>query len=142
MAFLREESSFGQGLKPQPLRYRLEVHAVGGVRGLHPGLAVALVVDHHDAQVGRLLHADGGERSQPHQHLAVAGDDEHPAPRLREREAEAHHRGLPHRAPQREAERRIAGGGDVPRGRAEPGNHQQLAPILEQLLYDFAPPVH
>jgi hypothetical protein len=112
------------------------------MRRLHAGLAVALVVDHHDAQVRRLLHADGGERAQAHQHLAVAGDDQHAPLRLGKRETQPHHGGLPHRAPHREAERRVSRGGDVPRGRAETRDHEQLAAVLEQLLHHLAPAHH
>src|SRR5262249_16825609 len=91
----------------------------------------------YDGQVLRLLHADRGERSQPHEHLAVAGDDEHPAPRLRERKAETHHRRLTHRAPERKAERRIARRGDVPRGRAETGDDQKVSSLLQELGHDL-----
>ena len=51
--------------------------AVLGVARLHAGLGVTAVVEHRDRQVGRPLHADRRQRAQPHQHLAVAGDDQH-----------------------------------------------------------------
>jgi len=52
-----------------------------GVRGLHAGLRIQAVVDHHDREVARPLHADGGKRAYPHQHLAIAGgDDDAPPP--------------------------------------------------------------
>ena len=41
-----------------------KVHAVAGVRLLHAGLAVTLVVEDHDVQLARLLHRDGGERGE------------------------------------------------------------------------------
>ena len=86
MAFVRSPGSTTLRPRSEP---RPQVDAVRGMRLLHAGLAVALVVDHHDGEIRRLLHADGGEQAQAHQHLAVAGDHQHAALRLREREAQA-----------------------------------------------------
>ena len=66
-----------------------EVDGRGGVARLPAGLAIGLVVQHHDGEVGRLLQADGGKAAHPHQHLAVAGDHDHRQLRLRQRDAEA-----------------------------------------------------
>src|SRR5258706_4782812 len=78
---------------------RREIGSVCGVRFLHAGLAVALVVEHRDGEVARALRADRGETAQAHQHLAVPGDDEHAARGLRERKAQTDHARRPHRAP-------------------------------------------
>src|SRR5688572_30875790 len=110
-----------------------------GVRRLHARLAVALVVDHHDREVRRLLHADGGERAHAHQHLAVTGDDEHPARRLRQREPEAEHRRLPHCAPGGKAQRRIPSRGDVPGRGAQTCDDKKIFPIGKKNL-DHLPP--
>ena len=62
----------------------------------------------------------------PHQHLAVAGDDRDALLRLRQREAEPDHRRAAHGAPQIEIARIVAGGGEIPGGRAEPRHDQQI----------------
>jgi hypothetical protein len=76
------------------------------------------------------LYADGGERPHAHQHFAVACDHQYAPLRLRERQAQPEHRGVPHRTPQREIERRIAGRGDVPGSRPQTGYHQEVFSIL------------
>ena len=77
--------------------------------------------------------------SAAEQHLAVAGDHQDAALRLREGETEPDHRRLPHRAPQGEAQIRVPGGRDVPRGGAQAGDDQQPAAFLEELLHHVAP---
>jgi hypothetical protein len=78
-----------------------QAHATGqtdrrvGVPLLHPGLAVAAAVENCNRQLLRALYTDRRERTQPHQYLAVAGDDQHAAIGLGQREAEPDHRG-PH----------------------------------------------
>ena len=59
-----------------------EIHAETGMRVLHPRFSIAFVVDHDQRQVARLLHADGRERSQAHQHVAIAGDHQDAPGRL------------------------------------------------------------
>src|ERR1700692_2275724 len=49
-----------------------EVDGGGGVAALPAGLAIDLIVQHHDGQIPRLLQADGRETSHSHQHLAIA----------------------------------------------------------------------
>jgi hypothetical protein len=66
-------------------RNRGEVDAFGRVRCLHPGLAVALVVDHCYREVHGLPCRNRRDRAQAHQHLAVASDDKDAAQRLCER---------------------------------------------------------
>src|ERR1700686_3536560 len=46
---------------------------------LHARFAVMAVVEDGNREVRRALHADRRERAEPHQHLAVAGDDGDPA---------------------------------------------------------------
>jgi hypothetical protein len=106
---------------------------------LHAGIAVALVVEHHDREVRRALHGDRGETAETHEQLAVAGDHEDPSLGLREREAEADHSGPAHRAPERKVQRAVAGRGDVPSGAAEPRDHEQIARVGKELLGEFAP---
>jgi len=86
-------------------RDRCEVDAVRRVSRLHPGFAVALVIDHCDCQIARRLDADRSERAQAHQHLAIAGNHEHATRRLRERQPQPDHGRRAHRAPQRERKR-------------------------------------
>src|SRR6267154_1042471 len=60
-------SDDSSGGKPARARDRSEIGSVCGVRFLHAGLAVALVVEHHDGEVARALRAYGGETPQAHQ---------------------------------------------------------------------------
>src|SRR6185312_5297474 len=69
---------------------------------------------------------DRRERTQPHQHFTVAGDHRDATLRLRQREPEADHGGATHRAPEIEVAVVVAGGSGVPRGRAKPGDKQQI----------------
>src|SRR2546430_13242957 len=109
------------------------------VRLLHAGFAVALVVDHHQRQIRRLLHADRGERADSHQHLAIPGDHQHSSPGLSHRKPEADHRRLAHRAPEWKVERRVTGGGDIPGGRAQSRDDEELAAPGKQGFDCFAP---
>ena len=93
---------------------------------LHASLAVMAVVEDNDGEVRRLLDADGGERAHPHQHLAVAGDDENAFVRLRQSETKANHRRAAHGAPQIEVAIIVASGGEIPAGRAEARNDEQI----------------
>ena len=63
---------------PQPPATVDQIRAERRVRALHAGLAVVAVVEHDDGEVRRLLRADGGQRAEAHQLLAVAGDDDAP----------------------------------------------------------------
>ena len=73
-------------------RRRGEIDAgLGGAR-LHAARAVVAVVEADDREVLRLFDADGGERTQRHQNIPVAGHDQHALVRLRQREAEPHRR--------------------------------------------------
>ena len=79
------------------------------------------------------LHADGREAPHAHQHFAIAGDDRDPPLRLRQREPEADHGGATHRAPEIEIAVVVAGGRQVPGGRAETGHDEEIiAPMREQ----------
>src|SRR5579883_232142 len=113
-------------------RDRREVDAMRGVGFLHARLAVALIVEHGEGEVGRPLDADGGKAAHAHQHLAIAGDDENAAPRLRQCQAKPDHRRTPHGSPEREVERVIARRGDVPTRRTEPADHQKIAAFAKQ----------
>src|SRR4051794_18662613 len=117
---------------PAAARRRGEVGGIAGVALLAPGLAIGLVVEHRDREIARVLRRDRRQRAEAHEELAVAGDDEHRASRLREGEPEPDHRGAAHRAPKIEVERMIAGGGDVVGRRAEPGDDQEVAPALQE----------
>ena len=64
---------------PQDARDAGQADPEIGVARLHAGLGVAGIVEHDDRQVRRALDADRGERPQTHQHLAVAGHDQHAA---------------------------------------------------------------
>src|SRR4051812_9211473 len=81
-------------------RHLEQVDAAAGVARLHAGLAVKAVVEHHDGQILRLLHANGGEAAKSHQHFAIASDDGDACLRLRQRQAKPDHRGATHRAPE------------------------------------------
>ncbi len=93
-------------------------------------------------EIGRTLHRDRGERAHPHQHLAVAGDDEDAPLRPRQREAKPDHRRTPHRAPEIEIARIVAGGRHVPGGRAEPAHDQEIAALGEEGFDGGAPVEH
>ena len=120
-----------RALEPRPARHRHQVHAVGGVRLLHPRLAVMLVVLHQDRQIRRRLHRDRGQAAGTHQHLAVTGDHQHLARGLRERQTQPEHRRTAHAAPQRQVLRAVAHRRDVPRRRAQAGHHQHVPPPLQ-----------
>ena len=61
------------------------VGGASGVAHLSPGFAIALIVEHDDGEIARLLQADGSEAPHPHQHLAVASDHHDRQLRLRQR---------------------------------------------------------
>ncbi len=105
---------------------------------LHSGLAVALVIHDDDAQVPGPLHRDGRQRAQSHEHLAVAGDHQHPPRRLGQGEAEADHGRAPHSAPDVEVRLSIARRGGVPAGAAQSGYQQRVAALGEDLRHGFA----
>src|SRR5438876_8239372 len=105
---------------------------------LHAGLAVALVVQHDNAEVPGPPYADRSETPQPHQHFAVACDDENPPLRLRERKAQTDRARRPHCAPQRKSERMVARSGTIPSRGAESGDDQQPVAPLQQRSHDLA----
>ena len=114
-------------------RHLQQIDAAAGVARLHAGLAIEAVVEHDDGEVAGLLHADGGEAAEPHQHLAVAGDDGDARVRLRQRKTEPDHRRAAHRAPEIEVAVVVAGGEGVPGAGAEPRHDEQiLRPVGEQ----------
>jgi hypothetical protein len=41
------------------------------------GFAKALIVHHHDAQVGGTLGGNSGQAAQAHEHFAITGHDQH-----------------------------------------------------------------
>src|SRR4029077_14410016 len=65
-----------------------EVDAEAGMALLPAGFAVVAVVDAEDGEVGRIDDGDGGERTEVHQELAVAGDDQDALVRAGERKAQ------------------------------------------------------
>src|SRR6185437_915255 len=73
------------------------------------------------------------------QEIAVTAQRQDAAPGLRDGEAEGDGDGAAHRPPEREVERRVAGVGDVPGGRAEPADDQHPAALGEDRLDDVAP---
>ena len=83
------------------------------------------------------MRADRGERAEAHQHLAVAGDHDDAALRLREREAEAHHRRGAHRAPQVERVEMIVDAAVVT-ARAQARDDERIAALVQYRLDDFA----
>src|SRR5207247_7018109 len=85
------------------------------------------------------LPADRCARADSHQHLAIPGDHQHSSPGLSQRKPEADHRRLAHRAPERKVERRVTGGGDIPGGRAQSGDHLKVASLGKQGFDYFAP---
>ena len=91
-----------------------------------------------DREVGGAGSGDGCKRAHPHQHLAIAGDDQHTAVWLRPGEAEANHRGSAHGAPQVEIERPVPGGGQVVGGGAEAGDDKHVGGIAEEFGDDGA----
>src|SRR5579883_342334 len=105
-----------QRLAPQARAQRLHLRHVAGGRGRLP-----------PARRG-----DGGERAHTHQHLAIAGQHQHPPVGAGERKAEADHCRPAHRAPEIEVERPVAGRRGVVGGGAEPGDHQQIARLAQQ----------
>jgi ABC-type uncharacterized transport system YnjBCD ATPase subunit len=108
-----------------------QIDAAPGMRGLHPRLAVVLVVEHHDAEVRRPLRADGGQRPEPHEHLAVAGHHEYAAARLGEGQAEPGHGRAPHGRPEVEIEWGVPGRGHVVGRIAEAGDDEGIPAVTE-----------
>ena len=96
------------------------------------------IVEHRDCQIWRALHADRRERAESHQHLAVAGHDEHATRGLGHCEAEPDHRRRTHRAPQIEITLVFAHRGGIPGRRTEAGHDQHVAPIVEQHSHRLA----
>src|SRR5262249_15720437 len=69
-------------------------------------------------------------------HVAIAGDHQHALGGLRQRQPQADADRRTHAAPQRHVERTVARFGDVPIGRAQPGDHQEIVGgALENLLH-------
>src|SRR5260370_28018838 len=67
--------------------------------------AKALVVHHHNAQIGWTLGCNGGQAAQAHEHFAITGHDQGLILWLGERYAQPHHRSPTHRAPQGKVQR-------------------------------------
>jgi hypothetical protein len=97
------------------------------------------VVDDGDDEVLGLGDGDRRQAAEPHQLLAIAGDDQHLAIGLRLGETEADQRGGAHGAPEVIVGVRVAGGVDVVAGRAKPSHDEQIAAIPEQRRNDRAP---
>ena len=127
------------GIKVLRANHPDEVRRRGGMAHLPTGFPIALVVEHNDREVGRLLQADGRETPHAHQHLAVAGDHDHRQFRLRQREAEPDHDRAAHGAPQIEIAVVIAGRRDVVGRGAEAADHNGVLAVLEQGGDDAAP---
>ena len=89
-------------------------------------------------EIAGLLQADGGERAHPHQHLAVAGDDDHRQVRLRQRQPEPHHDGAAHGAPEIEIAVMVAGRRHVVGGGAEAADGDHALAVFQQAGDDTA----
>src|ERR1700730_18158276 len=103
-----------------------------GVARLHAGFAIMTVVEDGNRQVRRALHADCRERAEPHQHPAIPGDDENAAVGLRNGQPQADHRRRAHCAPEIEIAIVVGDRRGIPGLRAEAGDEQQIAAIVEQ----------
>ena len=64
-----------------------EVDPHPGMARLHAGLAIMVVVQHHDREVFWKNSADGQQPANPHELLAIARDDRHPFPGPGKRQA-------------------------------------------------------
>ena len=95
-------------LKPKP-----------GGAALHPGFHVVTVIDDDHGQIFRLGDRNRRQAAEAHQLLAVAGQHQHAALRLRLGKTEADHRSSTHRAPEIEVAVVIADGINVIGRRAE-----------------------
>ena len=134
----RDRSSTDFDAKTAGRRGRREIDAGAGGARLHAGGAVVAVVETDDRKIFRLLDADGGERAERHQHVAVAGDHGDAAVGARQREAEAHRRRAAKPAPDVEIARIVAAGRDVIGRRADAGDDQQAAALLQQFGDELA----
>src|SRR5579862_2126579 len=123
-------------------RHGHKIDAGSRVTRLHAGLTVMGVVEHDDGEIAGLLDADGREAADAHQHVTISGEDRDPAARLRQRQAEANHRGAPHSAPEIEVERIVSGRSHVVSRRAETADNQKVSPINQQPLHKVAPVEH
>ena len=94
------------------------------------GFAERRVVEHGDRQVGRARTRRWWPASPAHQHVAVPGQHQDAPARLRQRQAQADHRGAAHGAPEVEIQRPVARRGSIIGGGAEAGDHQQVARVV------------
>jgi hypothetical protein len=105
------------------------------VTRLHAGLAVAAVVENCNREILWALYTDPRERPQPHQHLAIAGDDQHAVIGLCQGEAEPDHRGCAHRAPKIKVAIVVTNRGGIPGRRSKTGHEEQIPTIRKQDAY-------
>ena len=97
-----------------------------GRRRLLAGDLIEAVVPDDDGEVARLDVGDGGEAAERHQDRAVAFEREHPALRLRQRDAERDRAGQAHAAEHVEVLRPVADGEHVEIGVADAADHRLL----------------
>src|SRR5215470_874210 len=124
--------------EPAGLRHRREIKTVPGMTHLHAGLAEVVVVDHHDDEVLRIGHRDGGEPTEPHQLLTVARDHHDRAVRLRLRETQADQCGRAHGAPEIVVAVMITSRVHVVGRRAKAGDDKKAVAPGEQAGHDLA----
>ena len=113
---------------PKPLATAVRSALCDGQAGLPPGLAEVLVVEHQDGEVARRLIGDHRKRADPHHHLAVAGEAQHAAIGLGDRDTERGREGEAHAAPGIEVLRVVAGGRAIPGRAAETRNDERARP--------------
>src|ERR1700733_4229126 len=109
-----------------------------GMARLAAGLAVDLVIQHHDGEIFGFLQANGRQTSHPHQHFAVACDDDHRQVRLRQRYPQPDHDRAAHGAPQIKVAVVIAGGGDIVGRGAQAADHDRILALRQQAGNDAA----
>src|SRR5258708_14699559 len=87
-------------LKPTTSGDSGQVGAGGSVGMLLACFAKALVVHHHNTQIGWTLGCNGGPAAPTHKHFSIPSQDQDLILRLGARQAQSYHRSPAHRAPQ------------------------------------------
>src|SRR5262249_3363587 len=105
------------------------------VRRLHAGFAVVFVIEHGDGEIHAVADAHRSERSQAHEQFTIAGQDQHWAPGLCDREPKANRDSTSHSTPERKRKRVIPSISRIPGGGSETGDDEQFAPISEQRFH-------
>src|SRR5579883_702333 len=133
-----EIADLGDRSKARSACDHLEPCTQAGMALLHAGLAEMAVVEHDDGEVAGLLCRDRQQAAEPHQLLAVSGDDSDRPLRLRQGQAESDHGGAAHGAPEIEIARVLAGVEHVIGRRAEAAHDKQIAALGKQRLHRLA----